>query len=132
MCKPISWLKFEKGKILYLTDKEIFNTKRGQELQDYCKNPIDLVGHGAIRWYYDITGGIEKEVSIFSSPANFPENIIKDFKSGDMKKMILNLDLLLDILSESTQAEYDKIQQSARAEYDKIKQSAWAEYEKIQ
>ena len=132
MCKSISWLEFDLGNILYLTDEEIFNTKKGKNLQEYCKDPVDLVGHGAINWYYDITGRQKREVNDFSTPKNFPNKIVTDFKNGKMKKMIIDIEPLLIILSQSALIEYEKVERSALVEYGKVKQSAWIEYEKVE
>jgi hypothetical protein len=51
LCDFCSWI--EKGDdILFLTGNDVFNSKRGLELQKYCKSKDDLTGHGAIRWYF--------------------------------------------------------------------------------
>ena len=129
MCHFISWIDLE-GQLYYLTAKEL-RSRRGKELKEYLGSAYadDVVGHGAIDWYYDLKGkGIHRECTDFSSPANFPGEIVKAIKSGAFKGM----GICPELLNESAKAEYNKIDQSAWAEYKKINQSAWAEYWKIE
>ena len=128
MCKPINWLEFENGKVLYLTDEEIFHTERGKALREYCQNKDDLVGHGAIRWYYEVNGGEEKEVNDFIDPASFPAPILADFVSGKMKKMILDLTPCIVILSKPAWEQYMAVKQAAWEQYEAVKQPAWEQY----
>src|SRR5574337_117944 len=137
MCDFISWIEF-KSDILFLTYHDIFETERGKELRVYCQSADDLIGHGAIRWYYDIKGGKERECTDFSTPANFPERIIRALKNGEFSGLAIAPQLLeqsawaeYEKVIQPALAEYDKVRQSAWAEYDKVRQSAWAEYEKV-
>ena len=85
MCDYISWI--EKGdEILFLTGPDVFSSQRGSELQNHCKSKDDLTGHGAIRWFYGIGKdvGKERECTNFSTPANFPKQIVKAIKKGQM------------------------------------------------
>ena len=111
------------GEVLFLTGDDVFNTKRGKQLQKHCQSKDDLTGHGAIRWYFGkddelLEGGKERECTDFSSPANFPKPIVKAIKSG-----------LMAGFQDGTPQ--DLLTNPARAEYEKIKNTAWAEYEKI-
>jgi hypothetical protein len=106
----------------------VFNTKEGKELQKYCGNNRDYIGHGAIRHYFgNFTGGIEHEYTDFSSPDNFPKEIVEAIKAGQFRGLGIDEGLL----TKKAWAEYNKIEQPARAEYEKIRQSARAEYDKI-
>ena len=110
MCHFISWIDLE-GQLYYLTSKEL-RSKRGKELKDYLGSAYaeDVVGHGAIDWYFDLKGlGVHRECTDFSSPANFPDEIVKAIKSGAFKGM----GLCPEILNQSASAEYEKIRQSA-------------------
>jgi len=127
MCEFVSWIEKD-GTLVYLTGEDVFNTKRGKELQEYCIDLDDLSGHGAIRWYYNFEGGKNFECTDFSAPDNFPAEIVEVIKSGKMRGMGLSKQLL----TKPALAEYNKIQQLARAEYNKIEQPAWAEYSKIE
>ena len=85
----INYKKFKKGNITLsncyelIIPNENINFDKIRELCDYCGNQHDLTGHGAIRYYYDnFKGGIDKECEDFSSPDNFPSEIVQDIKLG--------------------------------------------------
>jgi hypothetical protein len=147
MCEFISWIEKD-GHVLFLTANDIFNTQRGKELREYCQNRHDWIGHGAIRFYYQLENGVERECTDFSSTNNFPAEIVSAIKSGAFRGLgtpcgLLNEQAYAEYKKikqsayaeykkiQQAYAEYEKIQQSALAEYEKIQQSAWAEYKKI-
>jgi len=138
MCQFISWKEY-KGKSYFLTDTDL-NTKEGRELLK-PEYKTDIKGHGAIEHYYpELKGkGYDKECTDFSTPANFPKEIVKAIKEG----RFVNFGVCEQILNEKGKAEYLKtkkpawaeylkIEQPAYAKYEKIKQSAWAEYLNIE
>lgn len=151
MCEFISWKKVTRKdgeiEILFLTHNDIYNTKRGKELQKLAMNsdrisnaiPEDLVGHGAIDFFYKLNGkGVDRECTDFSTPDNFPPVIANAIKAGKFYM----LGTPEGLLSKSAWTEYEKIEkpaltgyekirEAARSEYDKIQRAAWAEYEKI-
>ena len=133
MCEFISWIE-KNGEVLFLTGNDVFNTKRGLELQSYCKSKEDLTGHGAIRWYFGedgelLKGGKEKECTNFSTPDNFPKEISTAIKRGEMWGFE---DCTPEkLLRASALAEYEKVTDAALAEYQKVRDTAWAEYEKV-
>jgi len=117
MCHFISWIEYRD-----------VNTKEGKKLlKDEYKD--DLLGHGAIRHYYPELKGMGKdcECTGFSSPKNFPDEIVKAIKRG----LFRGFSVCDNILTKQAFAEYEKIKQPAFAEYKKIKQQAFAEYKKI-
>ena len=127
MCQFISWIR--KGDLLlYLTYNDIYNTKAGKELQKFCGCTEDLVGHGAIRHYYNFVGGIEFECTDFSNPKNFPAKIVEAIKAGKFA----GLGIAEQLLTESAHKEYSKIEQPAHKDYRKIEQSAHKDYEQIE
>lgn len=127
MCNFISWIEFEGGDTLFLTAKDIYETKRGEELRFHCQSVDDLVGHGAIRWYYhDILGGKEIERINFSSPKNFPNKIVKAIKDGEFR----GLAVIPSLLVQTIRIKYNRLQGSALAEYNRAWRSALAEYHK--
>ena len=133
MCEFISYIE-KNGEVLFLTGDDVFNTKRGKQLQKHCKSADDLTGHGAIRWYFGIDdkpleGGKERECTDFSSPANFPKPIVKAIKAGLMAGFKDGTPQ--ELLTNPAWAEYEKITNTAWAEYEKITNTALAEYEKI-
>ena len=94
MCEFASWV--EKGrKVYFLTDNQIFGTRKGKELQEWSGNPDDYIGHGAIRFYYGLEQdeGINKECTDFSSPDNFPPVIVKAIKDCKFKNLLIPLPL---------------------------------------
>jgi hypothetical protein len=142
MCEFISWKEFKTDagtEILFLTYDQIYNSKRGRELQKYT-TPDDFIGHGAIDFYYELGGkGQNRECTDFSTPGNFPPEIVEAIKAGKFYLMgsperLLKQSALAEYkkIKQSAYAEYEKIDQPALAEYEKIQQSAYAEYEKIE
>jgi hypothetical protein len=128
MCNFISWIE-KNGEILFLTANDIFNTKRGRELQKHT-TPDDFIGHGAIEFFYRLEYGTGKhlECEDFSSPKNFPPQIVSAIK----RLQFVGLGTPMELLSKTARAEYRKIEQTALAEYRKIEHTALAEYRKIE
>ena len=128
MCNFISWKEFADGTILFLTADDIFNSKRGRELQQYTPQK-DWIGHGAIKFYYEITRPCrDRECEDFSTPANFPAEIAAALKAGRFR----GLGTPKQLLTQQAWAEYVKVEQQAWAEYVKVEQQAWAEYVKVE
>ena len=128
MCKFISWIETKEGNV-YLT-KEDLKGKRFGEYKQYNINwQADIMGHGAIRYFYgENIKGIEKEYNNFSNPDNFPKDIARDIKKG----LFEGLGICEGILNEKGLKEYKKIEQPAWEEYLKIIQPAYEEYKKIE
>lgn len=55
----------------------------GKELRDYAAARDDLRGHGAIRYFYGLKGGENVEYRDFSSPSNFPVELITKIIDGE-------------------------------------------------
>ena len=125
MCHFISWIEY-KDEVYFLDDTKL-NTKEGRELLK-AEYKDDLLGHGAIRHYYPELKdmGIDCECTNFSSPKNFPDEIVEVIKKG----LFRGFSVCVGILTKQAYAEYQKIQQQACAKYQKIQ--AYAEYQKIQ
>jgi len=85
MCEFVSWIE-HKGEILFL-DADKLKTRRGKELIDHTVDPKDLLGRGAICWYYNIDRKdcVQKECEDFSTPNNFPAEIVSAIKEGKMR-----------------------------------------------
>jgi len=140
MCEFLSWTEY-KGKLYYLTNFEI-NTRNGKKLRkklDYNFSE-EIKGHGAIKEYFGLPHSqcIDHECTNFSTPNNFPSEIVEKIKRGEFSEIGIAEQLLTqsawaeyEKIRQSAWAEYKKITQSALAEYEKIRQSAWAEHEKI-
>ena len=81
MCEFVSWVEHE-NKLYYLT-ANLLNTKEGRNLKKHlgAQYTEDIKGHGAIERYFGIKGK-HHECTDFSSPKNFPDEIIKAMKAG--------------------------------------------------
>jgi hypothetical protein len=126
MCEFASWKEY-KSKVYFLKDSDL-NTKEGKKL---LKPEViaDICGHGAIEHYYPELArkGENKECNDFSTPANFPKEIVRAIKSGKITRIGISLQLL----NAKGRAEYEKVEGQAWAEYEKVEGQAWAEYEKV-
>ena len=129
MCEFVSWIE-KGGKVLFLTGKQVFETKKGENLRKWTGSVDDYTGHGAIRYYYGLEQdeGINKELTTFATTEGFPDVIIRAIKRGDMRGLAMEEELL----SQQARAECKKVEQQAFAEYEKVEQQAWAEYEKVE
>ena len=129
MCEFLSWTKY-KGKLYYLTNFEL-NTRDGKKLRKKLDYNFyeEIKGHGAIKEYFGLPHSQCKdhECTDFSTPDNFPAEIVVKIKAGEFSE----IGIAKSLLTQSAWAEYEKIRQSALAEYEKIRQSALAEYKKI-
>ena len=93
MCEFVSWKEIAcpdgSKQILFLTHDDIYNTSRGIELRNHT-TADDFCGHGAIAFYFQIdpNKGTNKECTDFSSPSNFPPEIVEALKAGKMWGMV--------------------------------------------
>ena len=126
MCHFISWIE-NGSELQFLTANDVFNTKRGRELQKHCRHDADVVGHGAIEFFTETSGGVHKECTDFSTPKNFPEVIVAAIKAG----AFAGLGTSDGLLNKKSQAEYDKAREAALAEYYKVCYAALAECDKV-
>jgi hypothetical protein len=146
MCHLLSWIESETSNangqkyLFYLPYDQIFNTEDGKKLQEYCLHPDDLVGHGAIRYFYKLSdnSGINKECTDFSDPNNFPVEIQEAIKAGKFAGLGYPEGLLNNVaweeflkIRQSALEEYYYIEQPAREKYEKSRQPAYEEYLKI-
>ena len=142
MCNFISWIEHD-GRIYFLENKDLkgkkfaeFKTMNGDQWQS------DIVGHGAIRFFYPELGDAGKNVECedFSKPSNFPEEIQSAIRGNRMSKFgvrpegLLSKKALKDYLAirQSALKDYEAIEQPVWKDYEAIKQSAWKDYEAIQ
>jgi len=129
MCEFVSWV--EKGQSVYfLTGKDLLETDRGREYREWNSGAHavdDYTGHGAIRWYHKLEGGVDRECSDFSSPANFPSQIAEAIKRG----LYRGLGHPQELLAQPALSDYHRITQPALSEYQRITQPALSEYQRI-
>lgn len=92
MCEFLSWI--EKDNKSYFLTRQQIDSPQGEILKKRFPGEGELVGHAAIRAYYDIVGGENKECTDFSTPDNFPDVIVKAIKSGEFRDMSYPFGLL--------------------------------------
>src|SRR3990167_3630025 len=83
MCEFISLVRV--GKKDFFLTKAQMDSPQGQALKLRFPGEGELLGHRAIRAYYEIDGGVELELTDFSSPDNFPDIIVRAIKRGDFR-----------------------------------------------
>lgn len=83
MCERYSWIEKD-GKVLFLTPADVFDTDRGKAMQKWNPRREDWHGHGAIRWFYKLTGGTDRECTDFRTPNNFPPDLAEAIRDGRM------------------------------------------------
>jgi hypothetical protein len=127
MCEFVSWIEKD-GAILFLTGNDVFNTKWGKELREHCGNDDDLVGHGAIRYYYNLSSdtGINKECTDFTKPSNFPDEIVKAIKNGEMRGFSFPPGLLCKPLNEDYWAKLKALDEDYGAKLKPLNEDYWA------
>ena len=96
MCEFLSWV--EKGNKLYYQTRKQIDSPKGDELKRRFHGEGKLIGHAAIRAYYDIDNGSNKECTDFSSPANFPLEIAQAIVAGKFNYVPLPRGLLREAL----------------------------------
>ena len=128
MCEFISWIETD-GQIVFLTNADL----KGKRFAEYKKyNPLwkqDVMGHGAIRWFYNIPCDIGKnrECIDFSTPDNFPAEIVKELLSGNMTRLTANGEHPEGLLTPEAWAEYKKAKNQAWAKCNKVaNKSFWS------
>jgi len=91
MCDFVSWIEYN-DQLYYLT-KDCLKDRRIKEIYS-----VDISGHGAIAAFYDIQCGCFrkecKECTDFSSPKNFPAEIVATIKNGEFRGIGSNTGLL--------------------------------------
>ena len=99
MCQYVSWIE-AKGKVLFLTDKML--KIRHKKMKVKFPDLSEQQGHGAIRWFYELRDsiGLDKECRNFSNPSNFPKEIVKAIKKGQMGYGV-NPEIVKQILTKS-------------------------------
>jgi len=117
MCEFMSWVE-KGGKVYFLTHDLILNTPRGEIIQKRFYGDGEPIGHSAIRAYFGIRGGKDKECTNFSTPDNFPEPIAEAIKNGEMRGFGCPEGLLLPKI-------YDEYEAKRMTLYDSI--IYWAE-----
>ena len=130
MCEFISWIELDE-KVFFLENADL-DTKEGRELIKYLGDKVeeDLPGHGAIRHYYPELKekGINKECTDFSSPKNFPKEIVSAIKQGKLSR----IGVCPQVLNKIGNKAYKKVEAPALEAYEKVKAPALEAYKKVE
>jgi len=136
MCEFVSWVETADGKIWFLDDDKL-KTKKGQGLIEWTKCNSDLRGHGAIRHYFKLANhdGTDRECTDFTSPDNFPPEIVSAIKAGKMRGFNAQPEGLLTastykVYQESRASAY-KIYEEALDSADRVYQETIVSVEKV-
>ncbi len=101
MYSNISWIELN-GKVHYITYKDL-KTERGKELMNRLRRNLGTYDtdndiyfdRDSIVWYHILKNkGEYKDESDFSSPDNFPQEIVEAIKHGEFKLVTLCPDIL--------------------------------------
>jgi vacuolar-type H+-ATPase subunit H len=140
MCEFLSAVKTKdkngKDKYYFLTHHLIHETPRGEMVRKRFPGIDEVIGHSAIRAYYEIRDNESEnwECSDFSTSANFPAIIVKAIKRGEFRGFGNPTGLLTapayKVWQEATAPAY-KVWQEAKATADKVWQEATAPAYKV-
>ncbi len=136
MCEFISWIE-KPGKagthVYFLTYDMIFNSPRGEGLRHEIGSdkPEDFYGHAAIRKYFPVEGGINKECSDFYSPTNFPLEIVGAIKNGNLRGLANPIGLLSTAVDAKWRPEWYAVDAKVRAERDAVAAKWRAEWDAV-
>ena len=114
MCEFISWVEHENT--LYYLTANLLNTKEGRDLKKFLGTAYaeDIKGHGAIERYFGIKGK-HHECTDFSSPNNFPAEIVKAMKAGAFRG--IGIPDASQVLTKKAYADYRSKRDALDADY---------------
>ena len=119
MCEFPSWVEAG-GNVYFLTRAQV-DSPQGDILQRRFPGEGELIGHAAIRAYYDLDTGVNKECTDFSKPDNFPLVIAKAIKNGEFRLFGTPKGLLLcDAVGAKWQAEWNAVGAKWQAERNAV------------
>jgi hypothetical protein len=126
MCEFVSWVEHE-DKLYYLT-ANLLNTKEGRDLKKFLGTAYaeDIKGYGAIEHYFGIKGK-HCECTDFSSPNNFPAEIVKAMKSGAFRG--IGIPDESQVLTKKAYADYESKLDSLYADYPSKLAPLYADYQ---
>jgi hypothetical protein len=133
MCESVSALKYE-NKYYFLTSDKLdtfLRSKKGIEWKKtHGTNDDDVKGHGFLEEfiYPELKGKAEHwECTDFSSPKNFPYEIVKQLKLGNLRFAIP--DSPKQLLTEKVYDDYEAKRAPLYADYEAKRDALYADYE---
>jgi hypothetical protein len=132
MSQHYSWIEKD-DKTIFLTADDVFKSRRGKQLRQHtCR--WDWHGHGAIRWFYGFTGGRDRECTEFSTPKNFPPELVTAIVAGRMWGLGITDNMRAMLLAPAWK-QYDAVRAEAwkkyHAKYDAVVIPAWKKYRSV-
>ena len=126
MCEFVSWVEY--GDKLYYLTANLLNTKEGRALKKHLGTAYaeDIKGHGAIEHYFGIKGK-HRECTDFSSPNNFPAEIVKAMESGAFRG--IGIPDASQVLTKKAYTDYESKRASLDADYESKCAALYADYE---
>ena len=126
MCEFVGWVEHE-DKLYYLT-ANLLNTKEGRDLKKFLGTAYaeDIKGHGAIERYFGIKG-VHRECTDFSSPKNFPAEIVKAMESGAFRG--IGIPDASQVLTKKAYTDYESKRASLDADYESKCAALYADYQ---
>ena len=115
MCEFVSWI--EKGKQVYFLTRTQVDSPQGEALKKRFPGEGELLGHAAIRAYFELDGGTEREQADFSTPDNFPKAIVTAIKAGEFRGFDTPKYLLLEAKCIALDADYEAKRAPLDADY---------------
>jgi hypothetical protein len=138
MCDFISWFQKDDA-VIFLTDDDLA-TKAGKKLRAIDGMfPDDIKGHGAIQKYYELNDWsfpadfTQKECTDFSTPNNFPPQIVEAIKKCNLTQIGVLPDCVFTkagLVKVKADAEWKKAGAEWKKAYAELKK-AYAEREKV-
>jgi hypothetical protein len=127
MCHFVSWI--EKDKDIYFLTANDLNTPEGRKLKKYLGDQYweDIMGHGAIRQYYGLSEGINKECTDFSNPKHLPDEIVKAIKCGAFRGIAIPDEPGQFLLSKPL-ADYEAKRDALDADYEAKRDPLYADF----
>ena len=126
MCEFVSWVEY--GDKLYYLTANLLNTKEGRALKKHLGTAYaeDIKGHGAIEHYFGIKGK-HRECTDFSSPNNFPAEIVKAMESGAFRG--IGIPDASQVLTKKAYTDYESKRASLDADYESKCAALYADYQ---
>ena len=114
------------------------DSPQGQALKLRFPGQGELLGHAAIRAYYEIDGGVDIEITDFSDPDKFPAVIVRAIQRGDFRGVAQPEGLLNQIAKKQYRAvadpawkQYRAVADTAKKQYRAVADTAKKQYRAV-
>jgi hypothetical protein len=125
MCEFLSLVRV--GKKDYFLTKQQMDSPQGQALKLRFPGEGELIGHSAIRAYYEIDGGKDIEITDFSTPDKFPLAVVRAIKGGNFRGAAQPEGLL----TPAAEKQFWAVVDPAEKQFWAVKDTAWKRYRAV-